>query len=118
MSDYGIMYLQGKSGELVNMDVDCDGDLGEGDGSCNNSDDTQGQTTFVDTVADYNKGITDLNAYVHSFVVLGNEGSKSGYVTFDPEHYGIEPLSIVAVVCGEKMVSSLSRFQLTLSSRT
>lgn len=99
------MYLQGKNGNLVNMDIDCDGALGKGDGSCDSSTDTQGQTTFQDTVAGYNKGIKDLNAYIHSFVVLGNDGSKSGYVTFKPEQYGIEPLSIVAVVCGDKMVS-------------
>lgn len=88
------------------MDIDCDGALGDGDGSCDSSQDTQGQTTFADTVAGYNKGITDLNAYVHSFVVLGNEGSKGGYINFNPESYGVQPLSLVAVVCGDKMVSS------------
>ncbi len=98
------MYLQGKNGNLVNMDIDCDGALGEGDGSCDSSQDTQSQTTFKDTVASYGKGIEDLNAYVHSYVVLGNDGSAPGYVTFDPQQYGIEPLSIVAVVCGDKMV--------------
>lgn len=86
------------------MDIDCDGALGTGDGSCDSSTDTQGNTTFRDTVQSYNKGIDDLNAYVHSFVVLGNQGSKDGYVEFDPQSVGIEPLSIVAVVCADKLV--------------
>ncbi|KAJ6781651.1 hypothetical protein PWT90_01401 [Aphanocladium album] len=103
LSDYGIMYLQGKNGQLVNMDIDCDGALGDGDGSCDSSTDTQGQTTFQGDVEGYGKGIKDLNAYIHSFVVLGNDGSKNGYVTFKPEQYGVEPLSLVAVVCGDKM---------------
>ncbi|KAL7793739.1 glycoside hydrolase family 75 protein [Trichoderma ceciliae] len=103
LNDYRIMYLQGTGGNLVNMDIDCDGALGTGDGSCDSSEDTQSQTSFKDTVASYKKGIKDLNAYVHSFVVLGNEGSKSGYVTFDPQSVGVEPLSIVAVVCGNQM---------------
>ncbi|KAL7934681.1 glycoside hydrolase family 75 protein [Trichoderma chlorosporum] len=103
LSDYRIMYLQGPNGQLVNMDIDCDGALGTGDGSCDSSTDTQDETAFQDTVASYHKGITDLNAYVHSFVVLGNQGSKKGYVTFDPTSVGVEPLSIVAVVCGSQM---------------
>lgn len=104
LSDYGIMYLQGKAGELVNMDIDCDGTLGSGDGSCDSSNDTQGQTTFQSAVEGYGKGVKDLNAYVHSYVVLGNDGSKPDYITFKPEQYGVEPLSIVAVVCGNEMV--------------
>ncbi|KAK5988223.1 Endo-chitosanase [Cladobotryum mycophilum] len=103
LADYNILYLQGKNGQLVNMDIDCDGALGKGNGDCDSSGDTQGQTTFGDTVKSYNAGIKDVNAYVHSYVVLGNEGSKKGYVTFNPQQYGIEPLSVVAVVCGDKM---------------
>lgn len=86
------------------MDIGCDGALGDGDGSCDSSNDTQGQTTFQEDVERYGKGVKDLNAYVHSYVVLGIDGSKDGYITFKPEQYGVEPLSIVAVVCGEKMV--------------
>ena len=99
------MYLQGKNGQLVNMDIDCDGALGKGDGSCQSSTDTQSQTTFQDTVRGYNKGVKNLNAYVHSYVVLGNDGKKNGYIEFKPEQYGVEPLSVVAVVCGNQMVS-------------
>lgn len=87
------------------MDIDCDGHLGQGNGDCDSSGDTQGQTTFGDTVASYGKGINDLNAYVHSYVVLGNQGSGDGYVEYDPQGDGVEPLSVVAVVCGDKMVS-------------
>lgn len=99
------MFLQGTGGALVNMDIDCDGALGEGDGSCDSSGDTQGQTSFKDIVGGYDQGIEDLNAYVHSYVVLGNEGKKHGYIEFDPRSVGVEPLSIVAVVCGDKLVS-------------
>lgn len=88
------------------MDIDCDGALGKGNGDCDSSGDTQGQTTWKDIVKGYKQGINDLNAYVHSYVVLGNDGSKNGYISFDPRKYGIEPLSVVAVVCGEKMVST------------
>ncbi|PNP45152.1 hypothetical protein TGAMA5MH_03203 [Trichoderma gamsii] len=103
LNDYGIMYLQGTGGNLVNMDIDCDGALGTGDGSCDSSQDTQGETAFKDTITSYKAGVKDLNAYIHSYVVLGNEGSKSGYVTFEPESVGVDPLSLVAVVCGNKM---------------
>lgn len=105
LDDKGIIYLQGNGGQLVNMDIDCDGKLGSGNGDCDSSGDTQGQTTFGDTVVSYNKGVSDLNAYVHSYVVLGNQGTKDGYVEFDPQSVGVEPLSVVAVVCGDKMVS-------------
>lgn len=98
------MFLQGTGGALVNMDIDCDGALGEGDGSCDSSGDTQGETTFKEIVGGYDQGIDDLNAYVHSYVVLGNEGKKNGYIEFDPQSVGVEPLSIVAVVCGDKLV--------------
>ncbi|KAH8128207.1 hypothetical protein ACSS6W_010988 [Trichoderma asperelloides] len=103
LKDYGIMYLQGTNGNLVNMDIDCDGALGTGDGSCDSSQDTKDETAFKDTITSYKAGIKDLNAYIHSYVVLGNEGSKSGYVTFEPESVGVDPLSVVAVVCGNKM---------------
>jgi hypothetical protein len=39
---------------------------------------------------------------VHTFVVFGNDGTSP---SFDPEKYGIEPLSVMAVVCGNKLVS-------------
>lgn len=86
------------------MDIDCDGAQSEGNGDCKSSNDTQGQTTFSSIVAGYGKGISDVDAYIHSYVVLGNQGSKDGYVNYDPQSAGIQPLSIVAVVCGDKLV--------------
>lgn len=108
MSDYNVIYIQGSKGEFADMDVDCDGEQnGRGDdGRCGSSDDTQSITSFQYIVESYGKGINDLNAYVHPYVVFGNEGSKSGWKTFDPEKYGIKPLSVMAVVCNGKLVSS------------
>ncbi|KAF1991215.1 glycoside hydrolase family 75 protein [Aulographum hederae CBS 113979] len=103
-----ILYIKGPSTKLANMDIDCDGTQdGPGDdGRCGSSDDTQGTTSFADTVAGYNKGVDDLNAYVHPYVVFGNaDDSGSGnYETFDPREYGVEPLSLMAVVCGDKLI--------------
>ncbi|KAF2846526.1 glycoside hydrolase family 75 protein [Plenodomus tracheiphilus IPT5] len=99
----GVIYLQGQNGQLVNMDIDCDGTQGGAgeDGRCGDSNDTQSQTSFKDTVAGYGAGVEDLNAKVHSYVVFGNDGTSP---SFNPQEYGIEPLSLMAVVCGEKLV--------------
>ncbi|PLB46569.1 chitosanase [Aspergillus steynii IBT 23096] len=99
MGDTGF-YLKGPNKELVNMDIDCDGEQTSGDGRCGSSEDTQGQTAFQEEVSQY--GISDLNAYIHPYVVLGNEGNYDP--TFDPREHGVEPLSIVAVVCNGKLV--------------
>lgn len=98
------MYLQGTNGKLADMDIDCDGQQkGKGDdGRCGFSQDTQSQTSFMGTLAGYKKGVTDLNPFIHSYVVFGNVGSKG---SFDPRSKGIEPLSLMAVVCGDEMVS-------------
>ncbi|KAH8901052.1 family 75 glycoside hydrolase [Thozetella sp. PMI_491] len=105
LADYNIIYLQGPSGQFVNMDIDCDGTQGGvgDDGRCGSSKDTQSITSFQDTVSSYNKGVNDLNAFVHPYVVFGNAGSRNGFKTFDPQAYGVQPLSIMAVVCGDKM---------------
>lgn len=88
------------------MDIDCDGaQRGPADdGRCGSSNDTQSQTTFKDTIASYDCGIRDLDAYVHPYVVFGNQGSQKGWKTFDPEEVGIQPLSVMAVVCGDRLV--------------
>ena len=94
------------------MDIDCDGTQGGvgDDGRCGSSTDTQDQTSFEDTVQNYNKGVDDLNSYVHSYVVFGNVGNKGGnWPNFDPEAHGIEPLSVMAVVCGNGKMVSLFR---------
>ncbi|KAJ9161003.1 Endo-chitosanase [Coniochaeta hoffmannii] len=106
LPDSNILYIQGASGKLANMDIDCDGAQGgpADDGRCGNSDDTQSITSFADTVRGYNRGISDLNANVHPYVVFGNAGTKAGYKTFDPQAYGVRPLSVMAVVCGNKLI--------------
>jgi chitosanase len=43
-----------------------------------------------------------LNAKVHTYVVFGNDGTSP---SFDPQEHGIESLSVMAVVCGDKLVS-------------
>lgn len=104
-----VIYIKGSGTAFADMDVDCDGEQnGRGDdGRCGSSSDTQSITSFQWIIEGYKKGIKDLNAYVHPYVVFGNEGTKSGWKTFDPTKYGIEPLSIIAVVCNNKLVSSL-----------
>ncbi len=90
------------------MDVDCDGAQGgpADDGKCSTgrSPDYQDMTAFQDAVQGYNAGIKDLNAYVHPYVVFGNTGGKRGWKTFDPTKYGVQPLSVVAVVCNDRLV--------------
>ncbi|TVY39516.1 Endo-chitosanase [Lachnellula occidentalis] len=99
LNDYKVIYLQGTGGAMADMDIDCDGvQHGKGDdGRCDSSGDTQSQTSFADTVASYNKGVKDLNAFVHPYVVFGNVGSKG---SFDPKSKGVEPLSLMAVFYG------------------
>ncbi|KAF4584141.1 putative chitosanase precursor [Ophiocordyceps camponoti-floridani] len=86
------------------MDIDCDGDSTApfNDTRCKSSLDTQSQTSFREELAPY--GITDLNANIHTYVVFGNTGSKPGWPTFDPAAHGIKPLSVMAVVCGQRLV--------------
>ncbi|KAL8673140.1 MAG: hypothetical protein Q9168_002437 [Polycauliona sp. 1 TL-2023] len=90
---------------FANMDIDCDGDLSDpGDGRCGSSGDTQGETRFFDEVRKASKNkIKDLNANIHPYVVFGNDRTDGG-PTFDPRKYGVKPLSVMAVVCGEKLV--------------
>ena len=101
LTDSGIIYLSGPKGKLANMDIDCDG-KGPGDGRCGSSTDTQSQTAFEDEVAKLSGNkIKDLNANVHTYVVFGNDDTNPA---FDPQKYGMEPLSVMAVVCGDKLV--------------
>ncbi|KAI0813791.1 chitosanase [Xylaria sp. FL0064] len=107
LSSAGIIYQQGTGGALSDMDVDCDGVQGSpaDDGRCGNSGDTQSVTSFADTVAGYGvAGVEDLDANIHPYVVFGNVGSNPGYTNFDPREYGVEPLSVIAVVCGDQLI--------------
>ncbi|AEO59530.1 glycoside hydrolase family 75 protein [Thermothelomyces thermophilus ATCC 42464] len=113
----GVIYIQGRSGALANLDVDCDGSSGgpSDDGRCRRelSPDLQNATSFRDVLASYGRaGVAELNPYVHPYVVFGNapatktttastgRGAKSGaWRAFDPSEYGMRPLGVMAVVC-------------------
>lgn len=89
--------------------VDCDGlQTGPVDGRCKSSTDTQSETAFKDTVQQYSKAdgdfVKDLNANFIPYVVFGNYGKKKGYTTFHPTDYNVQPLSVMAVVCGDQLV--------------
>ena len=81
------------------MNVDCDG-ANNIIGRCDNDPSGQDQTAFQDTLQSF--GIPDLNANIHSYVVFGNDGDSP---TFDPSTAGMQPLSVMAVVCGDNLVS-------------
>jgi len=81
------------------MDIDCDG-AERVDGVVQQRPSGQSQTAFQSEVQEF--GIEDLDAHVHPYVVLGNEGADP---SFDPQSAGIKPLSVVAVVCNGQLVS-------------
>ena len=91
------MFLKGEN-EYDNLDIDCDG-ANNSAGDCANDPTGQGQTAFKDTVQSF--GIEDLDANLHSYVVFGNEGADP---SFSPQEHGVEPLSIMAVVCNDQVV--------------
>ena len=78
------------------MDIDCDG-VDDKAGDCSNDPSGYGETAFKYTVQSY--GIRDLNANTHPYVVF-NEPPF-----FNPEKYGMKPLSVMAVVCNDQVVS-------------
>lgn len=78
------------------MDIDCDG-VDDKAGDCSNDPSGYGETAFKYTVQSY--GISDLNANIHPYVVF-NEPPF-----FNPEKYGMKPLSVMAVVCNNQVVS-------------
>lgn len=89
------------------MDIDCDGAIVKNDdGRCDNAHSTQSTTAMKRYVAARTDEVTDLNPFVHDYVVFGNTGDKPGWVTFDPRDYNMKPLSVMAVVCGDKLVSA------------
>ncbi|KAK9426429.1 hypothetical protein SUNI508_02870 [Seiridium unicorne] len=111
LGNYNVVYIQGNNGLLADMDVDCDGVIQrspENDRRCDSSPDRSPETAFRELIRGYRKGIRDLDPYIHSYVVLGNDGSKHGGITFDPTEYGIDPLSLVAVVCNDKLIRLLT----------
>ena len=95
------------------MDIDCDGLQNGGDGRCHGT--NQDITAFQDLVKQYSQLTTytsDLNPNYIPYVVFGNECEgecPSGYTPFDPKSFGVQPLSVMAVVCNGQLVS-LHRF--------
>lgn len=80
-----------------------------GTGDCGDDPTGQSMTAFKDLVQQYSNGaVDDLNTHIHNFVVLGNDnspGEGDGGESFSPQDdAGIQPLSVVAVVCGDKLV--------------
>ncbi|KAL3466904.1 fungal chitosanase of glycosyl hydrolase group 75-domain-containing protein [Aspergillus heterothallicus] len=102
------IYLKGPGASLANMDIDCDGTNTTGpdptDHRCTNSPDTQPQTAFQSLLQQPKYNISDLNTYIHPYIVLGNTGRRPTYRTFNPQRHGIHPLSLAAVVCNNKLV--------------
>jgi chitosanase len=92
------LHSQANGGQFDNMDIDCDGANRSG-GACANDPSGQGETAFKDTVQSY--GISDLDSNIHPYVVFGNEGASP---SFNPQSYGMEPLSVIAVVCNNQVV--------------
>ncbi|KAL8298974.1 hypothetical protein RB597_007548 [Gaeumannomyces tritici] len=124
LDKYGIIYQQMPGGQLSDMDVDCDGQQANrtgDDGSCGLSTDTQPQTSFRSNVrangAAAAIGVQDLNPFIHSYVVFGNTNEgKPSWPSFDPQDRGrrkllggqrVEPLSVMAVVCGDNLFYGL-----------
>ncbi|GAA5844244.1 hypothetical protein JCM9279_001735 [Rhodotorula babjevae] len=73
-----------------NMDIDCDGSDGKGE-ICNGDGSYQSSTTFQDDAGKH------IDAQAIQYVVIDQDDD------FDPTKFGIQPLSVVAVVCGGKL---------------
>ena len=81
------------------MDIDCDG-ANKNTGACSDGgSDSQGQTSFQDVVSQF--GISDLDATIHPYVVFGNVDDSP---SFDPTDYGMQKLSVMAIVCQGQVV--------------
>ncbi|KAF7533015.1 hypothetical protein G7054_g7435 [Neopestalotiopsis clavispora] len=100
--DWGIIYIQGKNGLFANMDIDCDGVSRQpNSGRCGVNPTDQGVTAMRDTIRGYAiTGLTDLDTYVHPYVVFGNSGTNPHNVPFEPRDVGVLPLSIMLITCG------------------
>jgi hypothetical protein len=85
------------------MDVDCGGS-----GRCGNSPDQKSETRWQNFVQSYSdiagSHVDDLDADNVPYVVFGNEGNAPDYTTFDPRAHKVQPLSVMAAVCGNQMV--------------
>ncbi|KAH3907350.1 hypothetical protein HBI56_185100 [Parastagonospora nodorum] len=102
-----IVFLKNQQGGFADMDIDCDG-AGKGQGGCSDDPTGLGDTSFKSQLQDLTKGaVKDLNTNKHTFVVLSNfiinDAQGDSRKPFDIETAGVEPLSIVAVICGNQM---------------
>ncbi|ORY60979.1 family 75 glycoside hydrolase [Pseudomassariella vexata] len=106
--DWHIVYISGREGLLANMDLTCAGVPGgvADTGACADGfePETDGPTAFRDLVREEHPNLADLNPYVHPYVVFGNKGSFSGQPAFEPQDYGIVPLSLIAIVCNSQLI--------------
>lgn len=104
-SSSDVVYISGPSSQLTNMDVCCDGiqDGPADDGRCETDPSLLSITAFQYLVEGYGTGQKDLDANAHPYVVFGNTGDTPGWPTFNPQDHGIEPLSVMAVVCGDQL---------------
>ena len=109
----GVLYLHGQGDYLAHMDIYCDGLQDGGNGRCNG--DNQDITSFQDQVQEYSSltnYVDDLNPNYIPYFVLGNEcdGGDSkcprDYSAFHTEKFGVQPLSVMAVVCNGQLVSN------------
>lgn len=82
------------------MDIDCDG-ANRHAGKCSNDNSGQSRTAFMDDLEEF--GIKDLDANIHPYIVFGNDNKDSPDDEFDPRDHGMEPLSVMAVVCNGKL---------------
>ncbi|KAH0565431.1 hypothetical protein GP486_001184 [Trichoglossum hirsutum] len=98
----GLIYLKGTGNQYDNLDVDCDG-VDPTAGECaNGAGSAQTVTRFVDEVRKFSNGsVKELDAKKIPYVVFGNDQKKN---PFDPMQYGMKPLSVMAVVCGDNLV--------------
>ncbi|KAK9636166.1 hypothetical protein HCH54_010098 [Aspergillus fumigatus] len=92
----GAIFISSSKG-YTNMDIDCDG-ANNSAGKCANDPSGQGETAFKSDVKKF--GISDLDANIHPYVVFGNEDHSP---KFKPQSHGMQPLSVMAVVCNGQL---------------
>jgi chitosanase len=102
-----VVFLKNPNGGFADMDIDCDG-AGKGQGGCSNDPSGLGETSFQSQLQDLTKGaVKDLDSNKHTFVVLSNfvtiDAPGDKRKPFDIESVGVEPLSIIAIVCGDQL---------------
>ncbi|KFY09513.1 hypothetical protein V491_08125 [Pseudogymnoascus sp. VKM F-3775] len=93
------IHSTGNGGQYANMDIDCDGANRQA-GKCANDPTGQGTTAFQSEVQELNVGLKDLDSNLHPYVVFGNEEHSP---EFKPKDHGMEPLSVMAVVCNDQV---------------